>query len=101
MMDIGTIIRTLREEKGLSQSELALQIGVSKSMVNKYESGARRPSLEVLRKICHTLGITSDNLLGVHVDKDILCIRDLTPEQTNVLLTILRAFRIENEYGPL
>lgn len=99
-MDIGTIIRTLREDKELSQSELALQIGVSKSMVNKYESGARRPSLEVLRKICHTLGVTADNLLGVHVDKDKLSIRDLTQEQVNALLTILQAFRRENEYGP-
>lgn len=99
-MDIGTIIRTLRENKNLSQKELALQIGVSKSMVNKYESGVRRPSLEVLRKICHTLGVTADTLLGVNVDKDTLSIRDLTQEQMNALLTILQAFRRENEYGP-
>jgi transcriptional regulator with XRE-family HTH domain len=38
-MDTGTKIRKLREEKNLSQNELALQLGISQTKLHNIESG--------------------------------------------------------------
>ena len=38
----------LRRERGLSQEELAAQLGVSRQAVQKWESGVSQPSLEKL-----------------------------------------------------
>lgn len=97
MLDTGQIIRALRKAKGLSQTELAAQIGVTKSMINKYESGVRSPSLEALSKICYSLNISPEQLLGIYVDKNILCIQDLTEEQFSALLVVMQAFHKENQ----
>ena len=41
-------ITKLRVDKGLSQQQLAQQLGVKRSVVSYYESGDRLPSLNVL-----------------------------------------------------
>ena len=42
-MDTGRILRTLREERGLSQEEVAKAIGIGRVAYLKYESGENRP----------------------------------------------------------
>jgi transcriptional regulator with XRE-family HTH domain len=63
---IGTRIRELREEAGLSLSRLAEQAGVSKSYLWKLENGKTkvRPSGETLYKIATALGTSMSELLG-------------------------------------
>lgn len=57
--------RQLRTENGLSQSEMAKQLGcVSKSSVNMYERGEREPSLETLEVIADYFNVDMDYLLG-------------------------------------
>ncbi len=41
-MDIGTKIKNLREEKHLSQSDLAFELGVSQGTLHNIESGNSR-----------------------------------------------------------
>lgn len=65
MVDFGDRLRELRRTKGLTQQQLALQLGVSKSMVSSYENGFRYPSYEVLIKIASVFSTTTDYLLGV------------------------------------
>lgn len=50
--------------KGLSQSEFAKQIQLSKSAVNMYERGDREPSFEVLERIADYFNVDLDYLLG-------------------------------------
>ena len=42
-MKFGQKLRVLREEKGLSQAELAEKIGVSSKTISRYESGESNP----------------------------------------------------------
>lgn len=57
--------RQLRTENGLSQSEMAKQLGcVSKSSVNMYERGEREPSFETLEVIADYFNVDMDYLLG-------------------------------------
>lgn len=50
-------LRELREESGLSQTELAERLGVTQSFVTKYERGDRRLDLFQLRSVTTTLGL--------------------------------------------
>ena len=59
-------LRQLREEKGLSQRQLALAIGITKSYVGMIEGGkCNSVSCGVLRSIALATGVSCDWLLGV------------------------------------
>ncbi|KAA1418138.1 helix-turn-helix domain-containing protein [Mumia zhuanghuii] len=62
---IGTRIRTLRTDKGLSLTELAERAGVSKSYLSTVEHGTgSRPGVAVLHKLATALGVTLADILG-------------------------------------
>ena len=64
-LEIGRKIRTLRLERGLSQSRLADGIGLSFQQLQKYESGANRVSAGRLQTIAATLGVPVTVFYGV------------------------------------
>lgn len=62
-MDIGTKIKELRAERGLSQEQMAEQLCVSRQAVTKWETGAGAPDLENLIAISRLFGVSTDELL--------------------------------------
>jgi transcriptional regulator with XRE-family HTH domain len=50
-METGKIIASLRDKKGLSQTELADKSGVSRVMIGKYERGEAMPSIDAAKKL--------------------------------------------------
>lgn len=63
-MQIGRTIRRYREEKKLTQKEMANRLGVTAPAVNKWESGSSTPDIQLLSPIARLLGITVDTLLS-------------------------------------
>ncbi len=61
-MQIGENIRALRIKKGLSQMELARQIGVGQSMIGHIERGAKIPSLIVALDLAKALDCTVEEM---------------------------------------
>lgn len=61
--EIGTRIKRIREEKGLSQKDFAMQIGVSNSRVSNWEQGINRPDADIIAAICRVLEVSADVLL--------------------------------------
>jgi len=59
---VGAKIRVLRLSRGLSQSDLADQIGVTFQQVQKYEKGANRVGASRLSQIANVLGISVGEL---------------------------------------
>ncbi|QUS41498.1 transcriptional regulator [Tardiphaga alba] len=56
--DFGAVIRDRRKAKGLTQTDLAKQIGVRQSWVSDIESGRHdNPGLGILLQVCKVLGI--------------------------------------------
>ena len=51
-MDYRTLIREKRKEKGLSQERLAKLVQVSQPFIAEIESGRKKPSVDVLMRIC-------------------------------------------------
>ena len=58
----GETIRALRLNKKLSQTQLAIKIGRTGATVSLYETGARRPDLDALKRLSATLGISVSRL---------------------------------------
>jgi len=57
-------IKELREEKGISQQELANAVNISKSSISKYEKGDRTPELETFEAIADYFNVDMDYLKG-------------------------------------
>ena len=53
----------LRKERNLTQQALAGKIGVHVVQLRRYESGTSQPTLDVIRRIAMTLGVSADLLL--------------------------------------
>src|SRR5438876_10923324 len=58
---VGQRLRRLRQERGLSQRELACP-GVTYAYISRIEAGARRPSVKALRKLARRLGVAAEYL---------------------------------------
>lgn len=65
-MNTAERLKELRERRGLSQEQLAKIIGVDRTTIVKYETGASRPT-RYLKKIAHYFDVTTDYLLGNEV----------------------------------
>ena len=57
-MDYRTLIREKRKEKELSQERLAKLVQVSQPFIAEIESGRKKPSVDVLMRICAVLDIS-------------------------------------------
>lgn len=55
MLGCGSLIRALRERRGVTQRELGLRLGLSRSRITRLESGDGHMSLLLLVRIAHAL----------------------------------------------
>ena len=67
-MDLGTRIRTAREEKKFSQGDLEQRTGMLRCYISRVENGHTVPSIETLEKIARALDMKLYQLL-YHEDR--------------------------------
>lgn len=63
-MTIGERIRHIRQQKGMTQKQVADSCGMADSAIRKYESGSQLPKIETLQRIADALEIPITELLG-------------------------------------
>ena len=63
-INIGKTLVMKRKEKGITQDELAVYIGVSKASVSKWETGQSYPDITFLPQLAAYFNISVDELLG-------------------------------------
>ena len=56
-------IRHTREQKKLTQAQMAKDIGIKQNSLSQYETGKRKPNEETLKRIADYLGVTKDLLV--------------------------------------
>jgi transcriptional regulator with XRE-family HTH domain len=61
---VGRRLRALREERGISLSELARRAGVGKATLSGLETGSRNPTLDTLWAVTAQLGVPLAAVLG-------------------------------------
>ncbi len=64
-LNLGTSIRRLRTERGLTQEELAAFAGVTFQAVSKWETGTTTPDIALLPKLAVFFGVRIDDLFGI------------------------------------
>ena len=64
MAEIKDRIVSLRNEKNITQSQLAEELDISPSAIGMYEQGRRKPSYELLEEICDYFNVDMDYLMG-------------------------------------
>lgn len=60
----GAIIRQLREEKGMTQAELAEKLSVSDKAVSRWETGRGYPDITLIEPLASALGVSVSELLA-------------------------------------
>jgi len=55
---LQTLLRQVRTDAGLTQTDVAQRLGQPQSFVSKYESGERRLDILELRGVCQAVGIS-------------------------------------------
>lgn len=63
------MLKKVREEKGITQQELAKLLIIKNYTISDYEQGRSEPDLETLKKICIILDISADELLEIDTEK--------------------------------
>lgn len=61
----GERVKQVRDEKGMSQEELADKAGLHRTQISLIERGMRSPRLETIEKLAKALKIQAKDLLPV------------------------------------
>lgn len=72
MSSYGKKLKECREEKEISQSELARLLGVHHSIIGKYERDEVKPSIDVVKNMSAVLDTTVGYLLGESKKHEVL-----------------------------
>lgn len=113
-MTFGEKIKSLRQKKNLSQSDLGKLVEVHYSHIGRYEQNLSLPSVETLKKLAQTLGVSIDYLvfedheLAVRVefeDEDLLthfkATEQLPADERVTVKKLIDAFLVKNQIKSL
>ena len=67
-MDFATTLKTIRKEKGYTQSSLAKELNVSQNAVYNWENKKCEPSIEMIKKIADVLDVSLYDLIVISTD---------------------------------
>lgn len=82
-------IHDLRDRSGITQSDLAMRMGVTRSCVNAWEMGVSKPSLDNLITLARIFHTTTDYLLGCNQHETIV-IDGYTMEEKELLMRLVQ-----------
>ena len=63
-MTIGNNIKRLRQNKGVTQEQLGVVLGVSSQAVSKWENESALPDISILPRLADYFGVSIDELMG-------------------------------------
>ena len=64
MPEFNTVLKNLRKDRQMTQSELAKKLGLAPSTIGMYERAEREPDFETLEKISDFFSVNMNTLLG-------------------------------------
>lgn len=105
-MSFGNNLRTLIEERDMTQKELAIKLNIAPSTMGSYVQNVREPDFATLKAIAKFFNVSIDYLLdynsgktATHQESDLLRIfRTLPPDQQDICIEQCRVFvRMNNK----
>ena len=94
---IAERIRSLREEKKITQSDLAKQLGITRSSVNAWEMGISVPSTQYIVELSEVFQVSTDYLLGRNATVS-LSLEGLTEEDIQILYSLANHLREKRDF---
>ena len=94
---ISDKIKLLREKRGITQTELAKQLGITRSGVNAWELGISTPSTQYVAELALFFNVSSDYLLDIPHTATI-SVEGLTDRQIASLVEIIECYKQKNIY---
>lgn len=70
-MDFSDTLVALRKARGLTQKQVATEIGLSEIAIQNYESGRRKPAYNALLALADYFDVSVDYLMGRTVNSTI------------------------------
>ncbi|GAB4459509.1 MAG: hypothetical protein Fur0028_13140 [Bacteroidales bacterium] len=111
IMSIGQNIKKIREEKGMTQQQIAELIHMHRSNYSKIESGQREISVDALNKIAKYFGMSIDQIVNFDgaVPKEITVedktlmeqvkmIQELEPDEKNMVFKMVDTFLTKKKF---
>jgi len=111
MKHIGKTIKSIREEKGLTQQQIAELVNMHRSNYSRVEAGDRDLSLDAVNKIASYFGMTIDELVNFDgnipdevtiEDKSLMeqvkLIAELEPEEKNMVFKMVDTFLTKKKF---
>lgn len=83
---IGKFIAQRRKERGLTQMQLADQLGITDRAVSKWENGKALPDASIMLQLCQILGISVTDLLS----GEVIAVENVNQELEKKLLEMVR-----------
>ncbi|WP_284651052.1 helix-turn-helix domain-containing protein [Flavobacterium terrisoli] len=68
-MNLGTVIKNIRKQKGQTQSEFATNCGITQTYLSQIESNLKEPNLSTLKDISLNLDIPLPILFFLSLDE--------------------------------
>ncbi len=87
MNDLPKKISQRRKLQGFTQTQLAQSVGITQAFLAEIEKGRKRPSLEVLEKLCDALGCSADYLLGIPKSRHHKMLQENPPSHISPVIT--------------
>lgn len=85
---IADRIKSLREKQNKTQTELAKQLGITRSSVNAWEMGISVPSTQYIVELAHIFHVSTDYLLGVNTTSTI-SVAGLTDQDIEIVNSLI------------
>lgn len=85
-------IKLLRENRGMTQAELARILGLSRSGVNAWEMGLSIPSTQYVVALAKTFNVSADYLLGLD-NTSTISVKGLSQKQVSAVLDVIQCFK--------
>ena len=88
VLNIADRIKYLRDRYGMTQSDLAKRLGVSRNAVNLWEMSISSPSIANLIEMSKIFDVNVDYLIST-TDKITVDITDLKPEEREIVMRLV------------
>lgn len=93
-LNFGYKLRSLIEERNLTQKQVAIDLNIAPSTMGGYVQGSSEPDFETLKRLARYFDVTTDYLLNIHTDKSnnfmedelLRVFRSMTAEQQNLFI---------------
>ena len=89
---VADILKTLRESKGMTQTEVAKKLKITRSSVNAWEMGISVPSTQYIIELSRLFDVSSDYILGISKTSTIN-IDGLTEKEVSSIINIIDCYR--------